>query len=91
MSYTGLMARSTANITFDPKTREMARALCHEYGVSLAHVIRQLIRAQYNAVFPGGGPQEVPLQPQDRDRGARHIPKGPRATHAETDTSPPTR
>jgi len=56
---------SRATIVFDDVTRDMLRALCHEYNSSLAQVVRQLVRAQYHAVFPGQTPTSVPLRPQD--------------------------
>jgi len=69
---------NTTNVTItmrmDPLTRDMARALCHEYDMSVSQVLKQLVRAQYHAIFPGQTPQSVPLRPLDH--AARQLLRG---------------
>jgi hypothetical protein len=65
------MAGSHTTIDFDEGTRDMLRALCHEYGMAAAQVVRQLVRAQYHALFPDRAPQSFPARSLDRDAGAR--------------------
>jgi hypothetical protein len=60
---------SRASISFDAKTRNMLRALCNEYGMTVAQVVRQLVRAQYHALFPGQTPRDVTVRQLDRDGG----------------------
>jgi len=63
-----------ATIAFDATTRDMLRALCHEYGMPLSQVVRQLVRAQYHAVFPGQVPLDVSVRALDQDRRQADLP-----------------
>jgi len=52
--------------------RDMLRVLCHEYSSSAAHMIRQLVRAEYRSLYPEGPPKKVPLRKLDNAaRGTR--------------------
>jgi hypothetical protein len=57
-----------SSILFDEDTREMVRVLCYEYDCSTAHLVRQLVRAEFRSVFPGARPAKMPSRPQDKDR-----------------------
>ena len=58
---------------FDATMRDRLRALCTEYQCSAAHVIRQLICAEYRHLFPNeSAPPQIPLRRLDMDRGQVH-------------------
>ena len=58
---------------FDATMRERLRALCTEYQCSAAHVIRQLICAEYRHLFPNENtPPQVAPRRTDLDKGRVH-------------------
>ena len=58
-----------ASIVFDAQTRLMARVLCHDYGISLAQLLRQLVRAHYYAHYPEPPSSSVPPRRRDHPLG----------------------
>jgi len=87
------MLRSMVSTTvrFDEETREIIRALCAEYGCSVGHLVRQLLRAEYRSVHPGvTKPLERPARRRALDKDGRKSPVarsqlGPVETeHAQT-------
>jgi len=56
------------SLRLDRQTRDMIRALCHEYNCAAAHLIRQLIRAEYLSLYEGArAPTRNLARPLDKD------------------------
>jgi hypothetical protein len=70
----------STTVRFDEETREIARSLCAEYGCSVSHLVRQLLRAEFRSVYPNvTKPMERPARPRPLDKDSVARRRGPRA------------